>query len=219
MFTGIIEEVGHIQTIKRGARSAVLQIAATTVTTGLHIGDSVAVNGVCLTATSVSPQGFAADAMPETLNRSNLGALAPGSPVNLERAAQLGGRLGGHIVSGHIDCCASITGIQRDDNALWITLAAPRDMLRYIIEKGSVALNGVSLTVAGVDDAGFAVSLIPHTATATTLGTLRVGDKINLECDIIGKYVEKLLLYNTETTAKTAAPCGITADFLTKCGF
>lgn len=219
MFTGIIEEVGRIQTIKRGARSAVLQIAANTVTADLHIGDSVAVNGVCLTATSVSPQGFAADAMPETLGRSNLGALAPGSPVNLERAAQLGGRLGGHIVSGHIDCCATITGIQRDDNALWLTLAAPRDMLRYVIEKGSVALDGVSLTVARVDDTGFAVSLIPHTAAATTFAARRVGDTVNLECDIIGKYVEKLLLCKAKNDTDNTSNGGITAEFLTKCGF
>lgn len=217
MFTGIIEEVGRIQSIKRGAKSAVLHIAATTVTAGLHIGDSVAVNGVCLTATSLTPQGFTADAMPETLSRSNLGALAPGSPVNLERAVQIGSRLGGHIVSGHIDCCATITGIRRDDNALWFTLAAPRDMLRYVIEKGSVALDGVSLTVARVDDNGFAVSLIPHTAAMTTFGTRRVGDTVNLECDVIGKYVEKLLLHQADTNNTSSG--GITADFLTKCGF
>lgn len=217
MFTGIIEEVGRIQSIKRGAKSAVLHIAATTVTDGLHIGDSVAVNGVCLTATSLTPQGFTADAMPETLSRSSLGTLAPGSPVNLERAVQIGSRLGGHIVSGHIDCCATITGIQRDDNALWFTLAAPRDMLRYVIEKGSVALDGVSLTVARVDDNGFAVSLIPHTAAMTTFGTRRVGDTVNLECDVIGKYVEKLLLHQADTNNTSSG--GITADFLTKCGF
>lgn len=211
MFTGIIEEIGHIRTIKRGARSAVLEIAAHTITDDLKIGDSVAVNGVCLTATHVSPQSFTADAMPETLSRSNLGALKPGSPVNLERAMQLGNRLGGHIVSGHIDSLATITDIHRDDNALWIMLAAPTDLQRYIIEKGSVALDGVSLTVADVESCGFAVSLIPHTTANTTFATRRVGDKINLECDIIGKFVEQLMPGAKDT--------GITADFLTRCGF
>lgn len=215
MFTGIIEEIGQVRSIKRGARSAVLEIAATTITGDLQIGDSVAVNGVCLTATHITPQGFCADAMPETLSRSNLGGLTHGTPVNLERAARLGGRLGGHIVSGHIDCTATISDIHRDDNAVWFTLTPPRDMLRYIIEKGSVALDGVSLTVARVDTTDFAVSLIPHTAAMTTFGARRVGDKINLECDIIGKYVEKLLAHNNDNTQHS----GITAEFLAKCGF
>lgn len=215
MFTGIVEEVGQIRSIKRGARSAVLEIAAQIVTTDLKLGDSVAVNGVCLTATNITAQGFSADAMPETLSRSSLGALSPGSPVNLERAVQLGSRLGGHIVSGHIDTTAQITAITRDDNAIRIELAADAAWLRYIIEKGSVALDGVSLTVTHTGSTGFEVSLIPHTATHTTFGTRRVGDKINLECDIIGKYVEKLFTPRTATAEKPA----ITEDFLARCGF
>lgn len=215
MFTGIVEEVGQIRSIRRGARSAVLEIAAHTVTGDLKIGDSVAVNGVCLTATHVTTQGFTADAMPETLSLSNLGALTGGSPVNLERAVQLGSRLGGHIVSGHIDTTAQITAITRDDNAIRIDLAADAAWLRYIIEKGSVALDGVSLTVTRADNAGFQVSLIPHTAAQTTFGARRVGDTINLECDIIGKYVEKLLTPAAATTEKPA----ITEEFLARCGF
>lgn len=213
MFTGIIEEVGKIRTIKRGAYSATLEITANLITADLHIGDSVATNGICLTATSVNPHGFTADAMPETLNRTNLGALSPGSRVNLERAVAVGSRLGGHIVSGHIDGLAEISAIRRDDNAIWYDFSAPPPLLRYIIEKGSVALDGISLTVARVDSTGFAVSLIPHTAAHTTFSDRKIGDKINLECDIIGKYVEKLI------TAAPEKPSAITPEFLSRCGF
>lgn len=213
MFTGIIEEIGQIRSVKRGTHSASLEIAADLITADLHIGDSIATNGVCLTATSVSAHGFTADAMPETLARSNLGALSHGSRVNLERAIAVGSRLGGHIVSGHIDGLAEIRSVRRDDNAVWYNFSAPPHLLRYIIEKGSVALDGVSLTVARVDSVGFAVSLIPHTAAHTTFADRKVGDKINLECDIIGKYIEKLM---TPTPEKESA---ITQDFLTRCGF
>lgn len=215
MFTGIVEEIGTVQKIQHGASSAVLQINANLICTDLKIGDSVAVNGVCLTATKVLANGFLADAMPETLNRSNLAALTPGSRVNLERALTLAGRVGGHLVSGHIDGTATVIATQRDDNAVWYRLAAPPQLMRYIITKGSVALDGVSLTVARVTADDFSVSLIPHTAANTTFGTRRPGDKINLECDIIGKYVEKLLAPTTDENT----PGGITAELLTRCGF
>lgn len=213
MFTGIIEEVGQIKSIKRGSQSVTLEITASAITADLHIGDSVATNGICLTTTSLTPHGFTADAMPETLRRTNLGELSLGSRVNLERAVAVGSRLGGHIVSGHIDGTVTVSAIRRDDNAIWYNFDAPPSLLRYIIEKGSVALDGISLTVARVYDRGFAVSIIPHTAHNTTLAECRIGSKINLECDIIGKYVEKLLTPTGETTN------GITPEFLSRCGF
>ena len=215
MFTGIVEEMGTVRSVQRGARSAVLSIGARLVLEDLKIGDSVAVNGVCLTATSVDGGGFTADVMHETLDRSSLGALGPGSPVNLERAMAADGRFGGHIVSGHIDGTGTITAIRRDDNALWYTLSAPPALLRYIVEKGSITIDGISLTVARVDEAGFSVSVIPHTAAVTVLGKKRPGDVVNLENDIIGKYVEKLLL----PREPQSAPRGISLDFLAENGF
>ena len=215
MFTGIVEEMGTVRSVQRGARSAVLSIGARLVLEDLKIGDSVAVNGVCLTATSVDGGGFTADVMHETLDRSSLGALGPGSPVNLERAMAADGRFGGHIVSGHIDGTGTITAIRRDDNALWYTLSAPPALLRYIVEKGSITIDGISLTVARVDETGFCVSVIPHTAAMTVLGKKRPGDVVNLETDIIGKYVEKLLL----PREPQSAPRGISLDFLAENGF
>lgn len=213
MFTGIIEEVGRVQAVRRGARSAVLQIAAQAVTAELNIGDSVAVNGVCLTVTELSSSGFAADVMPETLSRSNLGALASGSRVNLERALSANGRFGGHIVSGHIDGVGRVLAVQRDDNALWYEIAAAPELLRYVVEKGSVAVDGISLTVARVSDKALAVSVIPHTAAATTLAERKAGASVNLECDILAKYVEKLL--KPQDTPRS----GLTLEFLRENGF
>lgn len=148
MFTGIIEEIGTIRTINRGAASAVLTIAAETVLKDVHLGDSIAVNGVCLTVTSFSKNQFTADVMHETLNRSSLGTLRPGSHVNLERAMKADGRFGGHIVSGHIDGTGTITDIKKDDNAIWYTIKTPPELMRFIIEKGSITIDGISLTVA-----------------------------------------------------------------------
>ena len=192
MFTGIVEEMGQIRSIVRGASSAVLSIEANLILEDLKIGDSVAVNGVCLTATSIGAGGFTADVMHETLNRSSLGALQKGSHVNLERAMLANGRFGGHIVSGHIDGTGTIGSIQKDDNALWYTILADAKLLRYIVEKGSVTIDGISLTVADVQSDRFAVSLIPHTAKVTVLGEKRTGDIVNLETDIIGKYVARM---------------------------
>ncbi len=160
---------------------------------GTQVGDSIATNGVCLTVTSLTGKGFTADVMPETVSRTALSELVAGSPVNLERALSLQTRLGGHIVSGHIDGTGRISDRRQDDTALWLTVECDSRLLRYIIEKGSVTLQGVSLTVARVDERQFAVSLIPHTQAATTLHQARVGDRVNIENDIIAKYVEKLL--------------------------
>ena len=215
MFTGIIEELGTIRSIRRGAASAVLSIGAEAVLSDLRIGDSVAVNGVCLTATGVDGSGFTADVMHETLRRSSLGALGPGSRVNLERAMAADGRFGGHIVSGHIDGTGTIAERRRDDNAVWYTVSAPPALLRYIVEKGSIAIDGISLTVASVAADRFSVSVIPHTAAVTVLGRKRPGDIVNLETDIIGKYVEKLL----RPAADTAPKGGISLEFLMENGF
>ena len=193
MFTGIIEEVGHVKSLHRGAKSFTLEVEAEKVLEGTLVGDSIATNGVCLTVTSLTGHGFTADVMPETVSRTALGELVSGSPVNLERALSLQTRLGGHIVSGHIDGTGRIADRRQDDTALWLTIECDSKLLRYIIEKGSVTLQGVSLTVARVDERSFAVSLIPHTQAATTLHQAKVGDLVNIENDIIAKYVEKLL--------------------------
>ena len=205
MFTGIIEEIGKISNIKRGARSAILSIQASKVLEDAHLGDSIAVNGVCLTVTTLNGDVFTADVMNETLSRSSLGSLRAGSPVNLERAMAAGGRFGGHIVSGHIDGTGRIASVTRDDNAVWFRIMADKKLLRYIVEKGSIAIDGISLTVAKTDSESFSVSIIPHTIGQTILGTRKVGDTVNLENDIIGKYVEKLM-QNDES--------GVTLDLL-----
>ena len=215
MFTGIVEEIGTIRAIRRGDHSSVLSIGARTVLSDLKIGDSVAVNGVCLTATSRDSGGFTADVMHETLNRSSLGSLTAGSHVNLERAMAADGRFGGHFVSGHIDGTGTITALRRDDNAVWYTVAAPSALLRYIVEKGSVTIDSISLTVAAVGETWFSVSIIPHTAAVTILGEKRAGDTVNLENDIIGKYVEKLLRPQSETRQQSK----ITLEFLAENGF
>ncbi|MBR5068991.1 MAG: riboflavin synthase [Bacteroidales bacterium] len=193
MFTGIIEEVGHVKALHRGAKSFTLEVEANLVVQDVKVGDSIATNGVCLTVTSLGDHGFSADVMPETVERTALGRLKPGSPVNLERALSLQSRLGGHIVSGHIDGTGRIAARRQDDTALWLTVECDSKLLRYIIEKGSITVEGVSLTVARVDERSFSVSLIPHTQLVTTLHRLRIGDLVNLENDIIAKYVEKLL--------------------------
>ena len=210
MFTGIIEEIGKISNIKRGARSAILSIQASKVLEDAHLGDSIAVNGVCLTVTTLNGDVFTADVMNETLSRSSLGSLRAGSPVNLEREMAAGGRFGGHIVSGHIDGTGRIASVTRDDNAVWFRIMADKKLLRYIVEKGSIAIDGISLTVAKTDSESFSVSIIPHTIGQTILGTRKVGDTVNLENDIIGKYVEKLM-QNDES--------GVTLDLLAKNGF
>ena len=215
MFTGIVEELGIIRAVRRGAHSAVLSIGAGLILSDLKIGDSVAVNGVCLTATGKDAGGFTADVMHETLNRSSLNGLTAGSHVNLERAMAADGRFGGHIVSGHIDGTGTVTGIRTDDNAVWFTVQAPPSLMRYIVEKGSVTIDGISLTVAAVGETWFSISAIPHTVAITLLGEKRVGDTVNLETDIIGKYVEKLLRPDPEPRPQSR----LTLEFLAENGF
>lgn len=215
MFTGIVEEVGAIKNIKRGQHSAVLTIQAKTVLEETRIGDSIAVNGICLTVTRLFPDGFSADVMHETLNRSSLAGLTAGSVVNLERAMPANGRFGGHIVAGHVDGVGHIANIRKDDTAVWYTVHAGPEILRYVVEKGSITIDGISLTVAAVEQDRFSVSLIPHTAQVTILGEKGPGDTVNLETDIIGKYVEKLLQPAPEPTGSR----GVTLEFLAENGF
>ena len=193
MFTGIIEEIGKVKKISLSGNSGSLEISAKTVLEGTKIGDSIAVNGVCLTVTSVSPSSFTADVMAETLRRSSLGSLTSGSSVNLERAMAADGRFGGHIVSGHIDGTGTISTLQKEENAVWISVKTSAEILHLIVEKASIAIDGVSLTVAAVSDSEFSVSIIPHTAKETILLSKKTGDTVNLENDIIGKYVQKLV--------------------------
>ena len=197
MFTGIIEEIGTVVTMTRGARSFSLEVRAQKVLEDTKIGDSISTNGVCLTVTELSENSFKADVMPETVSRTALQELTAGSLVNLERALSLQTRLGGHIVTGHIDGTGRISQRRNDDNALWISIECAPSLLRHIVEKGSITIQGVSLTVARVDESSFAVSLIPHTQSVTTLHNLRIGSLVNLETDIIAKYVEKMLGKNS----------------------
>lgn len=231
MFTGIVEEIGTLKAIQKGRNSAILRIQAAKIMTDMHIGDSIAVNGICLTVTEFSASEFAADVMHETLNRTNLGQLRQGSSVNLERAMAANGRFGGHIVSGHVDGVGTVSNIQRDDNAIWYTISVGPEILRYIVEKGSITIDGTSLTVARVSDKDFAISAIPHTVAITILGQKKVGDKVNLENDIIGKYVEKLLQGGVQSSWQQAdfqskasgnqkqEKSGITMEFLAANGF
>lgn len=211
MFTGIIEEIGTVRRIEHGAKGARLTIQAKTVLEDTRIGDSIATNGVCLTVVSMTGDSFSADVMAESLRRSSLGTLQGGSPVNLERAMAANGRFGGHIVSGHIDGTGTIASQKREDNAVWVKIKTPAPLLRYIVEKGSIAIDGVSLTVAAVTDTDFSVSIIPHTGAQTILLGKNPGDPVNLECDVIGKYVEKLTAPH-----KTG---GISTNFLAENGF
>lgn len=193
MFTGLVEEVGIVKSVKKGADSAQITISAEKVISDVNLGDSICTNGICLTVTSFSSNYFTVDVMAETMRKTNLNYLSPGDKVNLERALRLGDRLGGHIVSGHIDGIGTISNLEKEDNATWITVSTSYDILKYVIYKGSIAIDGVSLTVAYVDNSVFKVSIIPHTKDVTILLDKKIGDTVNLECDMIGKYVEKML--------------------------
>lgn len=216
MFTGLVEELGIYKGRQGGYEGFTLLIEAGKITGDLKSGDSVAVNGVCLTVTLTGPAGFEAQVMPETLRKTNLASLSAGQPVNLERALSLDGRLGGHLVSGHIDGVGTLSWRRREGNAALLFINTPPALLRYIVAKGSVAVDGVSLTVAAVEDSGFSVSLIPHTASRTTLGRLKTGAAVNLEVDMIGKYVEKLLQPHQATGSSAGA---ISRSFLQEKGF
>ncbi len=220
MFTGIIEERGRVLKLEMQGPSAKLKIAAFRVLEGTKIGDSIAVNGVCLTVTAMESDWFTADVMAETLRRSSLGNLSSGSSVNLERAMAADGRFGGHFVSGHIDGTGTILKTVADGNATWVYVSARPEILRLIVEKGSVALDGISLTVAKVTSADFAVSIIPHTGEETTLLTKKTGDIINIENDLIGKYVQKLMTAACSGVGSSADKSdGITEEFLRSRGF
>ncbi len=220
MFTGIIEEIGTVYSVVKGAGSVVLTIEAKVVLEGTRIGDSIAVNGICLTVIGIQGNRFQADVMPETLRRSSLGSLCRGSRVNLERAMAADGRFGGHIVAGHIDGTGTIRSTVREDNAVWIEIQTSPGILRYIIEKGSIAIDGISLTVAGLKRDSFLVSIIPHTGQETTLLQKKSGDVVNLENDLVGKYVERLLaLPAPEDSQDGGRASGITMEMLLENGF
>lgn len=214
MFTGIIEEVGKVSKIHKQGEFAVLTITGKRIFDDMKLGDSIAVNGVCLTVTEFGSNHFSADVMSETLNRTSLGDLQPNSPVNLERAMAANGRFGGHIVSGHIDGTGEISEITPAHNSTWYRIKTSPKLLRYIIEKGSITIDGISLTVVDVDQESFRVSIIPHTLAETNLGTKKIGSIVNLENDIIGKYVEQLLSKGGDQSKST-----LSREFLAKAGF
>lgn len=216
MFTGIIEETGVVTRMVRGANSSRVTIRATIIFSDLKLGDSVATNGVCLTVSEMTSDTFTADVMHETLKYTSLAGLATGDRVNLERAMAANGRFGGHIVSGHIDGTGTIHDIKKDDNAIIYTITADSDILKYIVKKGSIAIDGISLTVVHVDESSFSVSIIPHTLQETILGDKKLRDSVNLEVDMFAKYIEKLLFGEDNTHVPRRA---ITAEFLIKNGF
>ncbi|WP_455145181.1 riboflavin synthase [Brachyspira pilosicoli] len=213
MFTGIVEEIGTVKSVQ----SKVITIEANKIFDDLHLGDSVAVNGTCLTVSSFDNKIFNADVTQETLNRTNLGSLKNGSKVNLERAMTLSGRFGGHIVSGHIDGVGSIKSMKKDDNAIILTIEVSKHLMKYIVEKGSVAVDGISLTVASLTDNSFSIAVIPHTLKETVLYYKKEGDKVNIENDVIGKYVERLLTFKEDNNGSKKS--NITMEFLLKNGF
>lgn len=211
MFTGIIEEIGKVVKIQKNSRSSLLSINASKVLEDVDLGDSIAVNGICLTVTDYNEQLFTVDVMNETWSRTSLDKLKPGSYVNLERAMAANGRFGGHIVTGHIDGTGRIKSIRRDDNAVWYQITADKNILSLIVEKGSIAIDGISLTIAKVSQSDFSVSIIPHTLGQTILKNKQVNDLVNLENDMIGKYIQKFLNDNNNS--------GLTKEFLYSNGF
>lgn len=217
MFTGIIEEVGILEGFSTGNGFGVMEIKCDEVLKETRIGDSIATNGVCLTVKEKSSNSFKAEVMGETLAKSNLGNLKVGDKLNLERALRLSDRLGGHIVSGHIDGVGTIVSIQEESNGTWFTISAPKEVLKYVIYKGSIGIDGISLTVAYVDDEVFKVSVIPHTLDNTILPHKKVNSKVNLECDLIGKYVEKL--FGGKDEKEETEKSNITMEFLRNNGF
>ncbi|WP_312070941.1 riboflavin synthase [Anaerotignum propionicum] len=214
MFTGLIEEIGYIEKITSQNSSGQLLIHAKAIQEGTKLGDSIAVNGVCLTVTNVTKTSFTADVMPETLRRSNLGNLQKGSPVHLERAMAANGRFGGHMVSGHIDGTGIISGKKQEGNAIRLFITADTPLLRQMIEKGSIAIDGVSLTVISVEQSQFSVGIIPHTSTQTILLDKKIGDSVNLETDVIAKYIQRFFENNSQHQEKP-----LTLEFLRENGF
>ena len=214
MFTGIVEELGKVKQVVSGSAWGQIEIAGQKVLEGTKLGDSIAVNGVCLTVTNLRSDSFTADVMAETMRRSNLGSLKKGDQVNLERAMAADGRFGGHMVSGHIDGTGVISQMKQEGNAVWVTVDTSEELMRLIVEKGSIAIDGISLTVAKEMPGAFQVSIIPHTGEETTLLKKKTGAVVNLENDMIGKYVEKLMRKEPEGGGSS-----LTLDFLKQHGF
>ncbi|MGQ0557174.1 MAG: riboflavin synthase [Nitrospiraceae bacterium] len=215
MFSGIVEEMGAVTVLRKTLAGARLTILASTVMDDLKIGDSVSVNGICLTVVSRSERDFSVEVSPETLSVSTLGGFAVGMPVNLERAMKLNERIGGHLVAGHVDGVGVIRSRQQDSNAIVFTIGAPPEILRYCVAKGSITVDGISLTINAVTEQGFSVTMIPHTAKVTILGLKQVNDPVNLESDLIGKYVERLLQERGQLPKPTIS---IDTDYLQKRG-
>jgi riboflavin synthase len=213
MFTGLIEDCGSLQSVVKTSTSAVVTLNTSLPTESLRKGDSVAVNGVCLTVVEIGAQTFSADVSPETFSRSTLALLQPGNRINLERALRVGDRLGGHIVTGHVDSIGTVKQVTSNQNAIIIDIDLPVTSARYLIEKGSVAVDGVSLTINTISENSFQLSIIPHTLDVTTLKDVRPGTKVNIETDILGKYVERLM------GAKPKTESALTSELLAKHGF
>jgi riboflavin synthase len=216
MFSGIVEEMGAIQGIHKGLAGAKVSLLASRILEDLKVGDSISVSGACLTASDVGDMGFSVDVSTETLNCTTLGTLPVGMPVNLERAMKLHDRMGGHLVTGHVDGIGILRDRQQEGNAIHLTIEAPQEIIRYCVPKGSITVDGISLTINGVSDRSIAVAIIPHTAKVTTMGLKQIGDTVNLESDLIGKYVERLLQANGTLPAKPAPV--IDQDYLQKRG-
>jgi len=217
MFTGIVEELGKIKSMAHGAKSVRLTVMANKVLSDVQMGDSIAVNGTCLTVVEYTDKWFTADVMPETVESTALASFKIGDTVNLERTLRVGDRFGGHIVSGHIDGVGTIVAKDTNDNAIVVRIKAGSEIMRYIVKKGSIAIDGISLTVVNYDSDWFTVSLIPHSAANTTLGFKKTGDVVNLEADMIGKYVEKLLGLHSPESQGTTNKIGM--NFLQQHGF
>ena len=215
MFTGLIEEIGQVKYILWGSKSARLTIGATKILDDIKTGDSINTNGACLTVTSFKSNQFSVDVMDETMRRTNLQTLRVGSKVNLERALKLNDRLDGHLVSGHIDGTGTITNLKKDDNAVWVTIKTSPDVSKYIIQKGSIAIDGISLTIAEINNETFQVSIIPHTGLQTTLLSKQINETVNIECDQVGKYIEKFL-FNRDNKSQHSS---IDMEFLKENGF
>lgn len=216
MFSGIVEEMGAITAINKGLAGAKFSILASRVLEDLNVGDSVSVAGACLTASQVSDSGFSVDVSTETLNCTILGTIPIGTPVNLERAMKLDARMGGHLVTGHVEGIGILRAREQDGNAIQLTIEVPEEIIRYCVPKGSIAVDGISLTINAVSDRSIAVAIIPHTAKVTTIGLKQIGDTVNLESDLIGKYVERLLQVSGALPAKSAPV--IDRDYLQKRG-
>lgn len=216
MFTGIIEEIGKIKSIERHSNSIKLSVFARKIMSDMHIGDSISTNGICLTVTTFDENSFTVDVMPETMMMTNFRNLKVNDSVNLERALSVNGRLGGHIVSGHIDGVGTIIKKYNDDKSIRMSFSTTSEILELVVKKGSIAVDGISLTVTDVDSASFSVSIIEHTQGETTLTSKKIGDTVNLENDVIGKYVQKIFVGTRDVTSENK---GVSLDFLESNGF